>query len=406
MSEAIPEELFDFIERHRTDDPNSLRLKFRSTSNMPWISTAINHIEALKKSEKKLGELQPELMATPLSVEQASSAPVARLHGSIAKTLVPQARSFLDMTCGLGIDFRAIAESLGKECRSTAVELKPELASAARYNFRNSSNMTIIQGDSIAFLESPYTTNFDLIFIDPARRDSNGGRVYNIHDCQPDISCLIPVFQKKASFVMIKLSPMLDVARTLADLPCSALYVIDDGKECREILAILKISGESDTSHDADTIPIIIHSGDNLEPLIFTRQEEYTSTALYTETPITGQWLFEPSPATMKAAPFSLLSKRYGIKKLHPNTHLYVADTPLYGHLPGKWHRIIEVIPFSSSNLKHLARKKIKADVAVRNFPLKAEELARRLNVVSGNDLRIVGATCGNNAHILMLLEK
>lgn len=405
MSMTVPEEFFDFIERHKADDPNSLRLKFRSTDGMPWISVAINHIEALKKCGKKFGELQPELMATPLSVEQASSASVARLHGAIAKSLAPDAKVFLDMTCGLGIDFRAISEALGNQCQSIAVELNHDLAAAASFNFRHSPNITVIEGDSVSFLEDIPTQRFDLIFIDPARRDSSGGRLYNIHDCKPDVASLISVFSRKASNVMVKLSPMLDVARTLEDIPCAALHVIDDGKECREILAIMNFTDHTATSANPDTVPIIIHSGDNADPLTFCRLEERTSATSFAEIPVPGQWLFEPSPAAMKAAPFSLLSERYCMRKLHQNTHLYIADAPI-NRLPGKWHQIETVIPFSSSNLKQIARRKIKANVAVRNFPLKAEELTRRLGAVPGNDIRIVGATCSNDVRILILLRK
>lgn len=107
----------------------------------------------------------------------------------------------------------------------------------------------------------------------------------------------------------------------------------------------------------------------------------------------------------MKAAPFALLSEKYGIRKLHRNTHLYIADTPI-DHLPGKWHYINEVIPFSSSNIKQIARRKIKADVAVRNFPMKAEELTRKLKATPGENIRIVGATCANNVRLLISLKK
>ncbi|MBD5225252.1 MAG: hypothetical protein HDS68_04705 [Bacteroidales bacterium] len=405
MSANINQNLFDFIRQHKDEDPNSLRLRYHKTDADSWIHLAINHIEALKKSGRKFGDLQPELMATPLSVEQASSAVIAKLHGKIAKAITTNVTSFLDMTCGLGIDFRAISEGLGNNCRSTAVELNPDLAYAANYNFRNINHIRIIEENSIHFLENS-TEHFDLIFIDPARRDSAGGRLYNIRDCQPDVISLIPIFREKASHVMVKLSPMLDVSRTLADLPCSTLHVIDDGKECREILAVMDFSEKGLSGTDIDNVPVTIHSGEHTTPFTFCRNMERRATPKFlTGIPTANQWIFEPSPAAMKAAPFSLLCMKYDLYKLHQNTHIYVADTPTEG-LPGKWYRINEVIPFSSSNIRHIAREKIKADVAVRNFPLKAEELSHRIGATPGGDMRIIGVTCNDNSRILIMLDK
>ena len=114
----------------------------------------------------------------------------------------------------------------------------------------------ILNCDSVGWLERYSGNKFDLVFIDPARRGDAGQRVFNIHHCQPDISELLPLLSLKARFAMVKLSPMLDVTQTLRDLPFSAeLHVIDDGGECRELLAVLDF--ERDCHMEA---AIVVHS--------------------------------------------------------------------------------------------------------------------------------------------------
>lgn len=426
----ISSELFQFIKSNQDADPTRLRLKYHG-SDIPWMPLALNHLEALRKCGRKFGPLQPELIATPLSVEQATSSAVALLHGQIAQRLLQSVAkpALLDMTCGMGIDARALALAL-PQASLTAIEMQPDLAEVGRYNFRNDSNVTIECTDSVKWLADDGDTRFDLVFIDPARRDAAGRRVYNIHDCTPDVAEILPLIRSRADRLMVKLSPMLDVAQTLRDLPCSDLHIVDEGGECRELLAVLDFTRPAP---EPDDVPVVIHSlqgnhpqgnylqGTSLQDshlqgnhlpgnslpevsLTFTRREEARSEVTYAM-PHAGQWLFEPSAAAMKGAPFATLSARHYLSKLHPNTHLYVADASVVG-LPGRFYRIEEVIPFTSSEARAFKRRRLQADVAVRNFPLSAADLAHRLSIVPSSTHRLLGATAADSTRLLLLLSK
>ena len=398
MSIICPE-LFDFISANISADPMRLRLRHHGAQEPPWISLALNHLEALKKCGRKFGNLHPELIGTPVSVEQASSGAVARLHGAIARRIAPDAKSFLDMTCGLGVDFAAITEALGPGCRATAVEMQPLLAEVAAYNFRTVGNAEIITADSVQWLAAS-EAHFDLVFIDPARRDSTGRRLYNIHDCAPDVAEILPLIAGHSRRLMVKLSPMLDVTQTLRDLPCAELHVVDEGGECRELLAVVDFTA---TPPQPDDVPVTVHSGTSA-PFTFTRAEEHAAEPMYAA-PQAGMWLFEPSAALMKAAPFSLLCARERLVKLAPNTHLYAAPSPAE-HLPGRWQKIEEVIAFTSSAARDFGRRRMSADVAVRNFPMRAEQLAARLRVTPGGSRRITGATAADGSRMLVISLK
>lgn len=378
----IPDDFWEFVEKHQTDDVGKLRLKFHA-KGPAWIDDAITHIECMKKSRKKLGRLQPKLMLSPLSVEQSTSEWVATLHGVIAKRIVGHPLRVLDMTCGMGTDLRVLSEALG--CKATGIDLNPEVAATTAYNLKEEDDIEILCADSVEWLKNYEGERFDLIFIDPARRGERGERVYNIHHCQPDVASMLPLLHEKSRFVMIKLSPMLDVTQTLRDLPpTTELHVIDEEGECREMLCVLDM-GKSD-----DVPPIVIvHSGDS--EMAFTLGEERAHKPHFGPGRA-GEWMFEPSPAAMKAKPFGILCANYQLEKLHPDTHLFISAMPVVG-LPGKWYEIAEVYDFSSSTLKNIAKNIGSADVSVRNFPMKAEELQKRMKLKSGPRLRIMGAT-------------
>lgn len=393
----FPPEFFAFVEANRAASPSALRLRHHGAAE-EWLPLAINHIEALQKAAKKLGPLFPEVVPLVVSAEQATSAPVAQLHAELALRLVPHGARFLDMTCGIGIDFISIARALGGP--SVAVELHPHLAAAATHNFRHDREVEVVNADSVAWLEAYTGPRFNLVFIDPARRSAQGRRLYNIHDCQPDVSLLTPQFAEKAEKVMVKLSPMLDVTQTLRDLPATgALHIVDEGGECRELLAILDFSTPAPLAEPQ----ITIHASDGAT-LTFTPSEEAALSPAYAA-PVAGNYLFEPSPSAMKAAPWGILCHRHGLRKLHPNTHLFTAPAPVDG-LPGKWRLIEEVIDFSSSTAKQLAKRIAQADVATRNFPLSAPDLAKKLRIKAGGDLRLVGVTSVNGARQLLLTRK
>ena len=57
------------------------------------------------------------------------------------------------------------------------------------------------------------------MYLDPARRSSSGGKVVLLSDCEPDVVAAREFLLKKARYVMIKASPMLDITLALKQLP-------------------------------------------------------------------------------------------------------------------------------------------------------------------------------------------
>lgn len=384
-----------WVEDHRDNDPMRLRLGKKPT-DPAWIDDAIAQIENERRARLKFGntdthELTPRLMPIGLSVEQATSARIAMLHYDISGLNADKPARVLDMTCGLGIDASFLARNTNT--RLTAIDLNEKIAEVAAYNFATRPNIEVLNCDSIRYLEQS-DEHFDIIFIDPARRDDSGGRVYNLHDCSPDVTRLLPLMLEKSTRVMIKMSPMLDVSQTLRDLPGTKdLYVVDERGECRELLAVID-------STSCDTTVITAWSDGRKFSF---RPGDEASASTTTAMPAKGQILLEPSPALMKAAPFKLICERYDSSMIHPNTHLYTSATLPTG-FPGKAYKIDEVLPYASANIKRIVRSKLNADVAVRNFPISADALRSRLGIKKSGETRIAGITaCDGNQYLLFL---
>lgn len=392
-----------WIDDHIREEVSAMRLRFAGA--VPEIKEAISQIEYRQKAADKfrrsgsLGEIEfddcgfaPRWFPTALSVEQASSASVAAFHAS----LVAPGSRVLDMTMGLGVDAAAIA--LLDDARVTAIERDSRLCMFARENYRNIKNLEIINADSVEWLRET-SKMFDVIFIDPARRDDIGRRVYNIHDCTPNVAELLPLMLSHAPVVLIKLSPMLDISATITDLDHVAeVYVVEDRGEVRELFVRI----DKNVVPDIDATPVEIVNAEGR--FVFTRGQEAEAPECYAE-PAGGEYLYEPSPGVMKAGPFKLLCERFDVGALHPNTHLYVSNGMVTG-FPGKRYLIEAVIPYSSKYIKRFAKDYPAASVSARNFPCTAAQLKTKLKVKESDVVKVVGVTLKGGRQVLIVMRR
>lgn len=385
-------------------DVATLRLRHAKASHE--IKEAISQIECRIKAGDKFSRCRPigdcvsiatpisvpQWFPSPLSVEQATSLSVANFHAS----LIPSDCRLLDMTMGLGVDSATITAA--KNANTIAIERDERLCQFAQANYRNLSNFTIVNADSVEWLRNSDLT-FDWIFIDPARRDDIGRRVYNIHDCTPDVAELLPLMLSHAPNILVKLSPMLDISATIADLQhVSKIYVVEERGDVRELLVHINKDAKSDI---ATTEIVAINEN---ATFVFSRQQEALAVEFYSE-PIAGAYLYEPYPMIMKTGSFKLLCDRYKVGALHPNTHLYVSDCKIE-NFPGKGYKIKEVIPFNSKYIKRLSKDYPEASVSVRNFPFTAAQLRAKLKVKESDILKIMGVTLKGGQRVLIIMER
>ena len=86
---------------------------------------------------------------------------------------------------------------------------------------------------------------------------------------------------------------------------------------------------------------------------------------------------------------------RYNIFTDNIKYNGYTSDR-LVADFPGRIFEILEAMPFSKSSLKEAIGKYPQANVAVRNFPLSAEELCRKGHIKDGGDIYLFATTVGS----------
>ena len=85
------------------------------------------------------------------------------------------------------------------------MERLEHLCDMASHKFRclNMDKVEVVCEEAEEYLD--HCEKADVIYLDPARRDSHGGRTFAISDCTPDVIALLPLLLTKARLVMIKL---------------------------------------------------------------------------------------------------------------------------------------------------------------------------------------------------------
>ena len=332
-----------------------------------------------------------------LALEQCSGQAAAEYKAQVVKRLFADADNaadltMVDLTGGLGVDFSFVAKSFKK---ATYVERQEELCQLAKHNFPllGLDNAEIVHGDGVDFLKQ--MPEVDLIFLDPARRDGAGRKTVLIEDCEPDVCALRETLLSKARFVVVKLSPMLDIAASVRSLGCvSEVHVVASGGECKDLLLVMTKEGGSSPD---------IYVNENGRTIHFNSAEEADCVPQYAE--CVGKYLYEPGPAVLKAGAFKWTAVHFDLKKLHVNSHLYTSDEPISG-FPGRTFEVVKVMGFGKNDLKQLRQEVTKANITVRNFPSSVDALRKKLKLKEGGNTFIFASTTVDNQHVLIVCTK
>lgn len=327
-----------------------------------------------------------------LSCEQCSSEATARYKAQLIHNC-QTSYILTDLTGGYGVDTYFMSEHA---TQAHYVERNEELCRIASHNFGlTRPQLQIHHADAICFLEQ--MPPCDVIYLDPARRDQNGGKVFRLEDCKPNVVELLPTLTAKSKQLIVKLSPMLDITQALRSLTLPFdVHIVAVKNEVKEVL-LIQTDGET-TIHAVNLQP----TPDTRQVFSFTLEEEKSATP-YTPAESAHNlgkadttYIYEPNAAIIKAGAFKLVAKRYGVYKMAPNTHLYFSNQ-LIENFPGRVWKIMEV------NLKDT--KNICASVLTRNYPLTPDQLRKKLKIKEDDQLTIIGARLGDKP-TLFLCEK
>ena len=393
----------DFIREHADDDVRQLALRGSKMSEVD-LSYALEQIAGRQKAHTKLpswASIDGIVYPPHLSMEQCSSELTARYKASIAG----KGALFVDLTAGFGVDMAFIAQGFQK---AVHVERQPQLCaiSSENYNVLGLNHIEVVCGDGVEYLHT--MNHADLLFIDPARRDEHGGRTYGIADCTPNILEMLDEMLEKADRVMIKLSPMLDWRKAVADLgKVNDVHIISVDNECKELLLAVNSEerGKNSASPSLRVVCVNLLSDGNKECFEFDGYHASPSSSAFHFSPFDSRFLYEPNASIMKAGCFDLLEQRFGVMQLDKNSHLFVSDKEVIG-FPGREFLIEKRTSMNKRELKAALADIDKANITVRNFPMSVAELRKRLKLKEGGEVYIFATTIANEGHQLLVCRK
>ncbi len=348
-------------------------------------------IEAKKKCQDKL----PTWFNTPniyypnkLNIEQTSSELTAQYKAQIV-----DGKSLIDLTGGFGVDSYFFSKKMESVLHC---EINPELSEIAHHNFEilGQANIECFPVNGIDFLKNS-SSNFDWVFVDPSRRNDKKGKVFLLEDCLPNLPEHLPLLFEKAQNVLVKTSPLLDIKMGIIELNfVKEVHVVAVQNEVKELLFILEKGFKG--SIEIKTINLQPKQNDEFDFLLEKEQHiniDFGEPASY---------LYEPNAAILKSGGFKSVAKAYGLKKLHPHSHLYTSEEIL--DFPGRRFKVQHILPYSKKSLKSISLSK--ANITTRNFPISVAELRKKHKIKDGGDCYLFFTKDQNDTLIVLNCSK
>lgn len=436
----INEPTQEYIRQHATEDVRKLALQGTKDSEVD-MTVALQQIAGRQTARRKLPSwaVVDGIVYPPhLNMEQCSSELTARYKAEVAG----KGERFADLTGGFGVDFYWMSQGYSER---VYVEQDAELCAIAGHNFRLLGlECSVRCCDTAKYLTE--VEHAATVFLDPARRDEHGGRTYGIADSSPNVLELLPQLVQKADRIVLKLSPMLDWRKAVSDLqqPSShtshlsplpaprviAVHIVSVDNECKELLIEtrneeweLRNGKEGMGNKLCETRVVCVNLLSNGERQEFTfgglnysltshplPHTPHLSPITSHPSPLTSyHYLYEPNASIMKAGCFAELEQRYPVCQVASNSHLFLSSDAIED-FPGRRFEIMAISSMKKQEIKEIVYQKFttmkSANIAVRNFPMTADQLRKKLKLRDGGDTYIFATTLADGQHRLFICRK
>ena len=161
--------------------------------------------------------------------------------------------------------------------------------------------------------------------------------------------------------------------------------------ECKEVLMVLrrqKMSNEACyyCTNITESVQTFCAQSRDFEPDIANCLDHY---------------LYEPNASILKAGVQNALCQSYGVKKLHPFSHLFISSH-FIEDFPGRTFMIEDSCCFTKKDLKRMLADINQCNLTVRNFPATVAELRKRLKLREGGNIYLFATTLSDNSHVLI----
>lgn len=378
-TEILNKEVQNYINANLETDLHSLLLKKSPFSDVS-MQEMVQQIKGKKVAQRKFPFLLKENIVFPpnLNLEQASSQSTAEFK---AENL--DGKKFLDLTCGFGIDAYFLSQNFEE---IILVEKNPELLDVVKHNWKILNKKATFVNENLEHFLAKNSESFDVIYLDPARRDSEKNKKFLLEDLSPNLLEIQDQLLEISSQIIIKLSPLIDISYLISVLKNVAkIQIIAVRNEVKELIVFLEKARKGD---DVEISCINLESDD--AEFAFQFKEEKTAVSAFSEP---QQFLYIPNNAVLKSGAFNLISQFFNGKKLHPNTHFYTSDKRIE-RFPG---RVLEINMIDS---KHI-RKGEKYNIISKNYPLSPDEIKKKYKILDGGNCYLIFTQTQNRKIIL-----
>lgn len=347
--------------------------QLRASLDQRQAAALLTTLQLRKKAARKFPVHAHHMLFTDEALQQASN-PLIRVY----RATQFRSHSILDACCGIGADSLSLAAA-GR--RVLGLDIDPVRIAIARHN----AAATGIQAEfETADVTRGLPDGFDGIFFDPARRDLDGRRIFDVERYQPPLSLMK---QWRAQEIAVKLSPGVR-ARQLAKYGGQLEFISVAGKLAEALL----------WRHRQASPPLATV----ITPDAIHHLAQHPTANVPVSTP--KAWLFEPDPAIIRAGALRHLAARLNATLLDGAIAYLTMDadhtTPW-----GRYWRVLDWMPFGLKRLRHYLAERGVGQVTVkkRGFPMSPEEVISRLRLKQGVERRVLVMTRNRGRPIVII---
>ncbi|MEU3898287.1 class I SAM-dependent methyltransferase [Streptomyces sp. NPDC045251] len=346
------------LDEVRDTDPArelAVATRLRRAHPAELVSAALGQARLRQRAVAKFGaEDAGRMFFTPNGVEQSTRASVAAYRAECLKAL--GVASVADLCCGIGGDAVALARA---GIRVLAVDRDPATAAAARANAEALGLGALIEVREADVTEVD-TSSYDAVFVDPARRSSKRGRIFDPEAYSPPLSWAVEAARKAPLAAALKVAPGIPHEAVPEDAEAEW---ISDGGDVKE--AVLWF-GTAPGAVRATLLP-------GPRTLLGTGLPD-------PEVRTPGRYLYEPDGAVIRAHLVAEVAEQVGGGLLDA-TIAYVTSDELRPTPYATAYEITDRMPFNVKKLKALLREREVGTLTVkkRGSAVEPEELRRKV---------------------------
>lgn len=378
LTASAGEQLLNELAHDDLSDANTLPLltRLRQTYSAENAGAALTMARLRQKAAHKFGAAAQKMLFTSDALEQASDPQIRQYRAQFAT-----GKTVLDVCCSIGSDTLALART---SRLSTGLDIDPVRIGIAQYN-------AAVLGIPAQFHVRDVTKSIpeaaDILFFDPARRDEQGKRYYDVEQYQPPLSL---IRQWHAEVILVKLSPGVDLGQ-LAHYGGSIEFISVDG-DLKEAMLWLgaEFSGTRATLFKDNQV---------------YHWQRLTSPKVEIAKP--RGWLVEPDPAILRAGLVQDAAAHLNGALLDETIAYFTTDTKPVSPWVRAW-QLLDWMPYNLKKLRAYLQQHHVGQVTVkkRGAPITPENLIRQLKLKSGSASRTLVLTrCAGQPVVLICAD-